>query len=36
MKKLIFLFFLFGVQVSGFKVFGPMLLIKGMLANGLG
>lgn len=34
MKKLIFLFFLFGVQVSGFEVFGPVFLFKGMLANG--
>ncbi len=36
MKKLIFLFFLFGVQVCGFEIFGSMLFFKGMVGNGPG
>ena len=36
MKKLIFLFFLFGVEIGGFEVLGSGLLFEGMLGNGLG
>jgi hypothetical protein len=35
-KELIFLFFLFGVEVGGFEVLGSGLFFEGMLGNGLG